>query len=285
MAQSWLRTYQDEINIVMVFTCEYEGCGWTTDTNNEDTYATLYKLHVGARHQNNAASKAEKAKRPELSSDISDEDWSYFISRWTQYKKATGISGDDIVTQLMECCSERLRRDHHRTFSGGAAVVTEASVLAELKQITVCKRNKAVNRVKLSTMKQDRGEPVRKFAGRVRSLAAVSSYSVKCSKEDCGQDVSYTEAVIMDQIITGLADTEIQKDVLSHTYSDTMTLETLLKFIEGKESGLVSQGLLAGGGGVSAVRPGQGQGKRNCRFCGEKHPWGKEHCRCYMPGL
>ena len=119
----------------------------------------------------------EKAKRPELSSDISDEDWSYFISRWTQYKKATGISGDDIVTQLMECCSERLRRDHHRTFSGGATVLTEASVLAELKQITVCKRNKAVNRVKLSTMKQDRGEPVRKFAGRVRSLAAVSSYS------------------------------------------------------------------------------------------------------------
>ena len=157
--------------------------------------------------------------------------------------------------------------------------MTEASVLAELKQTTVCKRNKVVNRVKLRTMKQDRGEPVRKFAGRVRSLAAVSSYSVKCSKESCGQDVSYTEAVIMDQIITGLADTEIQKDVLSHTDSDTMTLETLLKFIEGKESGLASQGLLSGGGGVSAVRPGQGQGKRNCRFCGEKHPWGKEHCK------
>ena len=48
MAQSWLRTYQDEIHIVMVFNCEYEGCGWTTDTDNEDTYATLYKLHVGA---------------------------------------------------------------------------------------------------------------------------------------------------------------------------------------------------------------------------------------------
>ena len=62
MAQSWLRTYQDEINIVMVYNCEYEGCGWTTDTDNEDTYATLYKLHVGARHQNNAASKAEKAR-------------------------------------------------------------------------------------------------------------------------------------------------------------------------------------------------------------------------------
>ena len=47
----------------------------------------------------------------------------------------------------------------------------EEVVFAELKQIAVCKRNKAVNRVKLSTLKQDKGEPIRKFAGILRSLA------------------------------------------------------------------------------------------------------------------
>ena len=142
-----------------------------------------------------------------------------------------------------------------------------------------------MNRVKLSTLKQDKGEPVRKFAGRVRSLAAVNGYSIKCTNAECGRDVSYTEAVIMDQLIAGLADTEIQKDVLSHTEADTWDLEKLLKYVEGKESGLASQGLMSGsgGGGVSVVNPsqhrGQGQGQPKCRNCGEKHPRGPGKCK------
>ena len=124
------------------------------------------------------ASKPEKAKRPELSAEMSDEDWVYFKARWAEYKKATGINTeDDIITQLMECCCESVRRDHHRTFSRAdddSTPVTEQIRLKELKQLAVRKKNKAVNRVKLGTIRQDKGEPVRKFAGRVRSLAAVS---------------------------------------------------------------------------------------------------------------
>ena len=166
----------------VTYDCEFEGCEWTTETDTISDYVQLLKIHVQARHpqQNNGSSKAEKAKRPELSADVSDEDWSYFKSRWDHYKKATSLTGEDLVTQLLECCSESLRRDHHRTFSGAnaAADITEQTVLAELKTIAVCKRNRAVNRVKLAALKQDRGEPVRKFAGRIRSLAAVSEYSI-----------------------------------------------------------------------------------------------------------
>lgn len=243
-------------------TCEFAGCDWKVDTETVSDYVQLLKIHVQARHPQNNAGKAEKAKRPELNTDVSDEDWSYFKSRWDQYKKATSLTGEDLVTQLLECCSESLRRDHHRTFSGAnaAADITEDTVLAELKTIAVCKRNRAVNRVKLGTLKQDRGEPVRKFAGRVRSLASVSEYSIKCTKADCTQMVNYTEPVIMDQIIRGLSDPEIQKDVLSHTESDTMDLETLIKYVEGKESGLASQGLMGGGHSNAAFRPGQGKG-------------------------
>ena len=192
------------------------------------------------------------------------------------------MTGEDLITQLLECCSESLRRDHHRTFSGATpeADITEETVLAELKTIAVCKRNRAVNRVKLGTLKQDRGEPVRKFAGRIRSLAAVSEYSIKCTKADCTQMVNYTEPVIMDQLIRGLADTEIQKDVLSHTESDTMDLETLIKYVEGKESGLASQGLMGGGHSNAALRPGHGKGGQGrCRWCGESHAPGKDNCK------
>ena len=81
---------------------------------------------------------------------------------------------------------------------------------------------------------------MRKFVGRVKSLAAVIGYTIKCSKDGCNTDVSYQEAMVTDQLIRGLADSEIQKDVLNHTDSDTMNLETLLKYIEGKESGRAS---------------------------------------------
>ena len=133
------------------------------------------------------------------------------------------------------------------------------------------KRNLLVNRLKVFKLKQDRGEPVRKFAGRVRSLASVSGYTVKSG----ATDVSYTEAIIRDQVIFGLADTEIQRDVLAHKDADKITLDKLLTLVEGKESSPTSQGLMSADGNVSAVdsKP------KYCRYCGEKHPRGKVNCK------
>ena len=79
-------------------------------------------------------------------------------------------------------------------------------------------------------------------------------------------------------LIMGLADSEIQKDVLSHPDADEMDLEKLLKFIEGKESGLASQGLMSRGTSVNALKPGQRK-NRNCRNCGDSHAYGREHCK------
>ena len=96
-----------------------QGCAWSVTTENLETYVELLKLHMQANHAQvaaNSSSKTEKAKRPELGSDISEEDWSYFKSRWKEYKKATNLKGEDIISQLMECCTEQLRRDHHKTY-------------------------------------------------------------------------------------------------------------------------------------------------------------------------
>ena len=254
--------------------CEFAECTAEWQTESIETFLELYKIHVRAAHDDGAetspSAKAERARRPELSSDISDEDWDYFVARWKSYKKATKLTGDYIVIQLMECCSDSIRRDHHRTYSGLEDGRDEETVLGELKKIAVKKRNKAVNRVKLGDLKQERGEPIRRFAGRVRSLASVSEFKVKCKGANCGADVSYAEEVIADQVVRGTADVEIQKDVLSHVDADTWDLENLLKFIEGKESGMASQGLMSSTGAsssVAAVGGGQGQdgGQRGWR--------------------
>ena len=258
--------------------CEWSDCEWVSKEASVETCLKLLEIHVRANHPpqtqsqpNQPSVKPEKAKRPEIASEMSDEDWAYFVSRWTEYKRATKLQGEEVIMQLMECCCELLRRDHHRTYpKTGVGTETEVSRLAELKQLAVRQKNRMVNRVKLGTLRQDKGEPVRKFAGRVRSLASVSEYKVNCNT--CQVPIPYTEPVIMDQVIAGLADLEIQKDVLSHPEAATMDLEKLLGFVEGKESGQASQGLMSGN------TVGEVDRKQKCGFCDGLHVRGKQHC-------
>ena len=126
--------------------CEYDNCQWISAKGCLSDIIKLYEFHMKVKHSSvQNVSKPEKAKRPELLADTSDEDWVYFKARWEEYKKATGLSGDDLIIQLMECCSESLRRDHHRTFSrleGDSTPITEAGRLAELEQLAVRKKIK-----------------------------------------------------------------------------------------------------------------------------------------------
>ena len=74
-----------------VLECEYTGCTWkSTDAPVSDAIK-LYEMHVKARHAEGAnKGKVEKAKRPEVAADMSEEDWAYFTTRFDEYKAATG---------------------------------------------------------------------------------------------------------------------------------------------------------------------------------------------------
>merc|ERR1712218_572871 len=81
--------------------------------------------------------------------------------------------------------------------------------------------------------------------------------------------------MITDQIIRGLYNQEILKDVLS---SKKMNMDDLLVFVEGRESGSESQGILAGpsvtaavdhngsGGGDGGRRGGQAGGRGRGKY-------------------
>ena len=137
----------------MGFDCEYDGCDWSCDTENVDTYATLAAIHVAARHA------------PELDKGTS---------------KA---------------------------------------------------------RLGLGAMKQHQGEPVREFVSRLRDVAQTGNYSITCPRQGCGFEVTYTESMVKNQVIIGLADTKIQQDILDNIDLDKVDLETLVRFIETKEPG------------------------------------------------
>ncbi|KAK3769232.1 hypothetical protein RRG08_005179 [Elysia crispata] len=93
-----------------------------------------------------------------------------------------------------------------------------------------------VARVALHNMRQDRDEPIRTFGARLAGQAGVCKFTIKCSLDTCGCEVNYTEAIVRDALIRGVADPDIQLDLLSHKKQD-MSLEDVLQFVEAKEAG------------------------------------------------
>ena len=77
-------------------------------------------------------------------------------------------------------------------------------------------------------MHQDRDETVRSFGARLQGQANICKFIVKCP--GCSVDVNYTEAIMRDVLSRGLADSDIQRDLLGDK-KQGMTLEEVFQFI------------------------------------------------------
>ena len=100
-------------------------------------------------------------------------------------------------------------------------------------------------------MRQDRDETIRSFGARLRGQAGVCKFLISCP--GCDTEVNYTENVLRDVVTRGLADEEIQLDLLGERNQD-MSLEEVLQFVEAKESGKRSAGRLLQTQGAEAIR-------------------------------
>ena len=127
--------------------------------------------------------KAEKVRRPVISSSGTSEEWSYFNQRWTEYKLATRLTGPDVIYQLLECCDEALRKDLSRSFSDLTAS-DEKTLLTNIKSLAIRQENVMVARMQLQQMRQDRDEPARSFAARIKGQAGVCQFDIACT---CGK--------------------------------------------------------------------------------------------------
>ena len=190
------------------------------------------------------------------------------------------------MNQLMECMVDAVREDHYRQF-GGVKADTEVLLLSQIRQVAVPKSSRAVQRDSLSNIRQERGEGVRKFCGRIRAIALVCEFETECG---CGKKASYMDLQIKDKVVSGLHDTEIKTAVLSHRDINKWDLEDLLGYVESKEAGKKSVTVMGGSGSVSGVfkkkddqkkksspeKKGQSGGCENCgRSHGDKECWTK----------
>ena len=262
-----------------IIQCPVANCSYVTEDVDAVVAASLLNLHATDHATRATPSTAitpqvEKVKRPTISPAGTSEDWSYFQSRWSEYKAATKIQGNDIVIQLLECCDEQLRKDLTRNAGGSLSGKPEASVMAAIKSLPVREENCMVARVQLHQMRQDRDEPIRCFGARLRGQAGICKFTMKCPS--CNSDVNYTDAILRDVLTHGVADPDIQLDLLSDQ-NQNMTLEQVTQLIEAKESGKRSASQLLDTHGVEAARssyrrekkpPFHSQQDDRCGYCG-----------------
>ena len=194
--------------------CPITDCTYKTPEEHPIEIAVvLLQLH-GKEHDTRSNAKFEKVKRPSISLSGTTEEWNYFISRWTEYKAATKVHGGEATLQLLECCEEPLRRDLTRSNGGALNNKSESEVLEAIRVLAVREENVMVLRVELSSMRQDRDEPIRNFLARLRGHATQCKFLIKC--HSCQSEISYMDQLLKDSIIRGIYDQEIQLEILGN---------------------------------------------------------------------
>ena len=242
--------------VKMVLRCRAPTCTYKPVEDLEEGTTTellqLLQLHVDTVHprpvtdaaqgggQVPATAKTEKVTSPQLVTKggyATEEDWDYFIFRWEQYKSMVNLGmnekgylgtclGDTVVSSVYG----RLGHDKYTGLSTG-------DLLKEARKLVVRSRNKLVHRLKLGSMVQGGDEPVAAFETRLKPVARTGKFQIKCL--GCNQKVDYTDEMVVDNLIRGLADEEVKKKVLAAPEAEC-TLDKVLRLVEAEESGKYS---------------------------------------------
>jgi len=218
--------------MVIVY-CPAPGCTYRTEDLPAEVVVTLLNIH--ALEHSRPQIPASKLNRPTVDIGIDEETWNSFVRRWETFKLGSGISEDAAPTQLFQCASESLgdlllKSDPRLTLRP-----TE-NVLMVMKSMAVIPVARGVNRAELFQMKQSNDEPIRTFAARVRGKAETCSFTTT-TKCKCGHDVQaeYTEEVIRDVLLAGIADVDIRREALSMPAILEKTTNDVIAIIETRE--------------------------------------------------
>ena len=241
----------DEIMAVTA-TCQTAGCtsggngaawSWTGD-------AALAAVHLANHHQDvhRAAAAAPATDRrprppplqpPKLDAQCSEARFDEFKVEWEFYKRSVEMPDGSGSSYLLLCLPEEVRKDVQAA-TNGAHTMTEGDLLATIKQYAVLQRAVSSMKMDLYGMKQDDGEPIRKFYAHVQTLARQCQLTVPCPEVGCRNHtapfISYADEIVKQVVLCGIADQDIKKEVLGTTGINAKSLTETLGLIEDKET-------------------------------------------------
>ena len=221
---------------MVIVACPAPGCIYETEDLPAEIVVQLLSIHALEHSRAQIpASRGPKLTRPTIDMGVDEETWNAFLRRWETFKLGSGISEDAAPTQLFQCTSEALG-DLLLKADPRLTTRTTAEVIKAIKQLAVIPVSRGVIRAELFQMKQSSDEPVRTFAARVRGKAETCGFTtvVACP---CGETLNsdYTEEVIRDVLLAGLADLDIRREALSMTDIQDKHINDVVGIIESRE--------------------------------------------------
>ena len=257
-----------------------DGGTWTTvDLTFADAKLLLddhIRMIHGQRTQEDAGNsslKAERIARPQLrvkDSQIDEDTWEYFTHQWKTYKISTGIK-DNAKQHLENCLGDEVTVIlFGRLGQTEWDRLTESELLDTVKEVFVKKRNRMVNRLKLRSIRQGPDQPVQQYVGMLKQAARTCQFTIKCIGESCNKVCDYSEEMVLDQLVQGLNDEDIQKKVLALAESD-FKLSKVEQLIVSEECSKLTQKDSKSGDTLAQLSTFKKQKQaKGCQNCGEK---------------
>ena len=237
-------------------TCPVPQCNWESQELPVELAAALntaLELHGKTAHAptTTPVGPALKLKPPSISVGSSPDQWSSFTRQWAMYKNGMALHQDMHATALFHCCDDDLKNDLMRDLQNDVSSMSEADLLAAIKRLAVKEESTLVHRIKLSKMTQAPGTPIRTFLANLRGQASLCQYTATCKQPGCTHQYDYSNEIIKDNLIRGIADPEILSDLLGDPKTDR-TLDETVAFIAQKEQGKATRAAV-GGESVSSM--------------------------------
>ena len=243
------------------FPCSAAACGYVTrlcvpdDTEHADKVQLLQlqmqelQIHTQAVHPQAgvpaARSPGSKAKMdaPKIQLGVDQQAWDQFMTRWNIYKTTMGIDGGTAPSYLFTCLDKDLGDAVLKANPGTEPQnMSEADLTASAKKLAVKVESKLVHRIRMGKAFQQPGVGVDIFFAHLKGLARQCEYTVLC--RTCNTATDYSEEVISDQLVRGLADEDILDALIGDEKTDR-TLPEMVQFIARKEQAKTERGTVS----------------------------------------
>ena len=267
---------------MVIYNCPANGCLYTTDAIEAAAAVQQLTIH-GYEHAPAAAAPVAlappppapakmKLDAPKINTGTSAGDWESFKKLWTMYRNGMQIPADQRSTHLFHSCERELQDDLMRSNPNtDLATITEADLLTAIEDLAVKKVSILVQRIKMANLKQTPGVGVKNFGAELRGQSKLCKYTVKCTADGCNTDIDYSDDMIKDHLVRGIADPEILADLLGDPKPDR-TLAEVVDFIAIKEQAKTERGAMGESvnSASSSKSPANTNNKaKNCWACGE----------------
>lgn len=307
-----------------VESCPAEDCEFKTNDYPVEYALDALRLHIQVRHPATLpvgavgglpaqTPKREKMKRPVLpmtGQSCDPQVFEFFIQKWESFKRSTNIQPNEANDLFRDCLPEDVQFIVHSTYGKDVALQSEKDLIENVKALVVMSKSRVAAVVEMKAIKQQPEERAESFLAKLMSAGRRIGFKKKkkCTKAGCNEEieVDFTDDIIRDDFIAGLADDEIRGELMK---KDINTLDEALKLVTAHEMAKRSQASLSTPESASkisqykrdkrATKNGekvQDKKEEGCHGCGssehganftdrkEKCPaWGKVSCPCNAP--